>query len=188
MAINASINFLLYCCFSARFRSTFQSHFTFLSKHCARYIEPKWKANDNIDRTRYSTSVDNMSGYSLHGNQIHTRASNISIDMNSKYLTGINQKYRAREQSCCRGLSKFIKPTSNINRTLKLIKEESVRKSPSNNQSLSLYALNRPAPKSRFYSYRSIPESHHHREAIWIQRPQSFEQFLNRPEILDVAV
>jgi len=49
VAINASMNFFLYCVFSERFRSTFSSHFAFLSKYCMNYyMDKNWKiVNDD---------------------------------------------------------------------------------------------------------------------------------------------
>jgi hypothetical protein len=92
VALNASINFLLYCCFSERFRSTFSSSFAFLSKYCAHYMGPNWKIANNGDK--HSTSLDNMSlnspytqsNYSLHGPPLNTRVSNMSNDLGQKSL------------------------------------------------------------------------------------------------------
>jgi hypothetical protein len=74
-----------------------------------------------------------------------------------------------------------------------------IEKSSSKDQALSLYALNRPIPKSRlkprFYSYRSVPDNN--KESIWVKRHQSqgtIEQLLNRQnssswkEIIDETV
>jgi hypothetical protein len=92
VALNASMNFLLYCCFSERFRSTFGSSFAFLSKYCAHYMGPNWKIT--TDGNKLSTSIDNMSlnspytqsNYSLHGPTFNTRISNMSADLNQKFL------------------------------------------------------------------------------------------------------
>ncbi|CAF0821967.1 unnamed protein product [Adineta steineri] len=92
VAINASMNFLLYCCFSDRFRSTFRSSFSFLHKYCTICLEPNWKLT--TDNNKYSISVDNMSSnfaynqsnYSLHGQPVNTRISNISNDLSQKHL------------------------------------------------------------------------------------------------------
>jgi hypothetical protein len=92
VALNASMNFLLYCCFSERFRSTFRSSFAFISKYCEHYIEPNWKLT--TVNTNHSISLDNMSfnspytqsNYSLHGQPLHTRVSNMSNDVSQKYL------------------------------------------------------------------------------------------------------
>jgi len=96
VAVNASINFVLYCCFSDRFRSTFRSSFTFLSKYCAHFIQPNWKIKSNNHRHTFSNSLDdvsstNQSNYSIHRNQIDTRISTRSNDINPKYLSRINQ-------------------------------------------------------------------------------------------------
>ncbi len=215
VALNASINFLLYCCFSARFRATFQSNFSFLSKYCVHYIQPKWKPNETNHPTIHSTSIDNISNYSPHGNHIHTHGSNTSFDFNSKYLTSLNSKCDVNEHSWLTRLSKLKianhrklvrlrqKPKENNNhRTLQIVKEEpctlKIEKSSSEDQTLSLYALNRPILKSRlkprFYSYRSVPDN---KESIWVKRHQShgtIEQLLNRQnssswkEIIDETV
>ncbi len=84
------MNFLLYCCFSDRFRSTFSSSFVFLSKYCAHYIGPNWKITKD-DNTN-SLSVENMSFYSpynqsnssLRGPSLNTRISNMSADISQK--------------------------------------------------------------------------------------------------------
>ena len=81
VAVNASINFLLYCCFSDRFRRTFGSSFAFLSKYCAQYIQPKWSSD-----TKTSGSLDNVSvhtpyhqsTYVSHGPPLNSQASNVS--------------------------------------------------------------------------------------------------------------
>ncbi len=96
VAVNASINFVLFCCFSDRFRSTFRSSFTFLSKYCAHFIQPNWKIKSNHHRHTFSNSLDdvsstNQSNYSIHRNQIDTRISTRSNDINPKYLSRINQ-------------------------------------------------------------------------------------------------
>lgn len=109
VAINASMNFLLYCCFSERFRSTFGSSFAFLTKCCAYIMGPKWTIN--ADSNKHSVSLDNMSlnsaynqsSYSLHGPSLNTRISNMSNDASQKYLRKtfsdtsqvINQKQRS---------------------------------------------------------------------------------------------
>ncbi|CAF1255043.1 unnamed protein product [Rotaria sp. Silwood1] len=90
VAINASTNFLLYCCFSDRFRLTFRSNFAFLSNNCAYSIQPGSKMKRiNKQHTNCNSfdtvSLTNQSIYSLHGNQCHTRISNLSIDINAKY-------------------------------------------------------------------------------------------------------
>ncbi|CAF1079905.1 unnamed protein product [Adineta steineri] len=80
VAVNASINFVLYCCFSDRFRSIFRSNFTFISKYCAQYIQPEWTRKSNNHQHTFSNSCDNISltNYSTHGNQIHSCISNVS--------------------------------------------------------------------------------------------------------------
>ncbi len=155
------MNFLLYCCFSARFRATFQSNFTFLSKYCAHYIQPQWEIKE---RNYHSVSLNNMSNYCLHGNQIHSRVSNISVDSNS-----MNQKLNRNDQSW---FNRFkLKSSPNI--------EKLTRK----NQSVSLYGLNRRTPKRKFNSFHSLNDSH-----------STIEQFPNRKnssswkEIIDVTV
>ncbi|CAF4712937.1 unnamed protein product, partial [Rotaria sp. Silwood1] len=98
VAINASTNFLLYCCFSDRFRLTFRSNFAFLSNNCAYSIQPGSKMKRiNKQHTNCNSfdtvSLTNQSIYSLHGNQCHTRISNLSIDINAKYNHNIiNQR------------------------------------------------------------------------------------------------
>jgi hypothetical protein len=117
VALNASMNFLLYCCFSDRFRSTFSSSFTFLNKYCAHYIGPKWTITTT--NNKYSISLDNMSfydpynqsNYSLHGPSLNTRISNISNDLSQKCLrktlSNISQISNQRQQSLPSILSKF---------------------------------------------------------------------------------
>lgn len=90
VAINASMNFLLYCCFSERFRSTFGSSFAFLSKYCAYILGPNWTISS--DHNKHSVSLENMSlhstyqsTYSLHGPSLNTRISNMSTDFSQKY-------------------------------------------------------------------------------------------------------
>lgn len=94
VAINASINFLLYCCFSERFRLTFRSHFAFLSKYCAYYIQPEWKPTVSSNhhhhhhpQGRHSTSIDNVSTHSQQAipRQGNIRLSNASLNMHGKY-------------------------------------------------------------------------------------------------------
>lgn len=103
------MNFLLYCCFSERFRSTFGSSFAFLSKCCAYIMGPKWTIT--ADSNKHSVSLDNMSlnsvynqsSYSVHGPSLNTRISNMSNDVSQKYLRKtfsdssqvINQKQRS---------------------------------------------------------------------------------------------
>jgi hypothetical protein len=97
------MNFLLYCCFSDRFRSTFRSSFAFLSKYCAHYIHPNWKIT--TDENNHSISLDNtsfnfpnnQSNYSLHGPSVNTRISN---DIGKKHLkkTSSNTSRRANEK------------------------------------------------------------------------------------------
>ncbi len=184
VAVNASINFLLYCCFSDRFRSTFQSNFTFLNKYFVHHIQPKWQPNEIDHQPKYSISIDNMSNYSLHGNQINTCASNINhLDFNSKYLTSINQTCDVNEHSWFNCLSKLIhcrrrqKPTSNIDRTLESIQKHSTK-------------IKKLSPKNQL-----LPNNN--KELIWVKRRQShgtIEQFLNRQnsssrkDIIDVTV
>ncbi|CAF4425292.1 unnamed protein product [Rotaria sp. Silwood2] len=92
VALNASINFVLYCCFSDRFRSTFSSNFSFLSKYCAPYVVANWKLKPV--NNKHSISIDNMSSnyldnhsnYSVHGQSTNPRLSNMSCEMNQKRL------------------------------------------------------------------------------------------------------
>ena len=91
VAINASTNFLLYCCFSERFRSTFQSHFTFLSKYCVHYVQPQWKVNVNPPHHRQgrrSTSIDNLSNHSQPAPLNNTRHSNAGANLHGKHERG----------------------------------------------------------------------------------------------------
>ncbi|CAF1380889.1 unnamed protein product [Adineta ricciae] len=93
VAINASMNFLLYCCFSSRFRSTCRSSFAIIYKHCANFIDPNWKLTK--DNTKYSISFDNMSStYSLHGQQLSAGLSNQSSDLNNRFA-----KYSAKSRT-----------------------------------------------------------------------------------------
>ncbi|CAF4226469.1 unnamed protein product [Rotaria sp. Silwood2] len=125
VAINASTNFLLYCCFSDRFRLIFRSNFTFLSKHCAYVIQPKSKIIKINKQRLHSNSLDNISLtnqsiYSLHGNQYNTRISNLSIDINSKYFNHMNQR---QSQTIDDNLQPwFIARLSNLSSTLKTTK------------------------------------------------------------------
>lgn len=81
VAVNASINFLLYCCFSDRFRRTFGSSFAFLSKYCAQFIQPNWTSN-----TKDTGSLENVSmnmpyhqaTYVSHGPLLNSQVSNMS--------------------------------------------------------------------------------------------------------------
>ncbi|UJR36222.1 hypothetical protein I4U23_028954 [Adineta vaga] len=90
VAINASINFLLYCSFSGRFRSTCRSSFTLVYKYCAICIEPNWISTKVSNK--YSISFDNMSAtypytpsnYSLQAQPVNARISNLSNDLNIK--------------------------------------------------------------------------------------------------------
>ena len=93
VAINASMNFLLYCCFSGRFRSTCRSSFTVIYNHCANFIDPNWKLTK--DNTKYSISFDNVSStYSLHGQQLSAGLSNQSSDLNNRFA-----KYSAKSRT-----------------------------------------------------------------------------------------
>ncbi|CAF1617529.1 unnamed protein product [Rotaria magnacalcarata] len=91
VALNASINFVLYCCFSERFRSTFSSNFAFLTKYCTPYTVPHWKLK--LDHSHHSISTDNMPynylynplNYSLPGHNLHAQLSNTNNDANRKY-------------------------------------------------------------------------------------------------------
>lgn len=179
VALNASMNFLLYCCFSDRFRATFRSNFTFLSKYCAHYIQPTWK----IKSSQYPMSVDNVScaeqsNYSFHGNQLPTRISNISTDFTPKYLHHLNQKLEGNRSHPTSPKSKSVNhvklinsfilarqlPTSDLTtggeRTLKssidalelknIPISEKTPLTPTKHHSLSLHGLNRPILKSRY--------------------------------------
>ncbi|CAF0814814.1 unnamed protein product [Rotaria sordida] len=102
VAINASTNFLLYCCFSERFRSTFSSHFSFLRKYCAPYILSNWKLKSSTNK--HSLSIDNMlynypynhSNYSLHGSNRNARISNVSNELNPRYSKQSLNNYSQR--------------------------------------------------------------------------------------------
>jgi hypothetical protein len=86
------MNFLLYCCFSDRFRATFKSSFAFLSKYCVHYIEPNYKLTP--DNNNHSLSVDNIpfnsphnpSNYSLNAQGANTRMPHSSNDSKHKCL------------------------------------------------------------------------------------------------------
>lgn len=148
VALNASTNFFLYCCFSERFRSTFRSNFSFLSKYCAHYIQPKWKIKESSHHTKHSTSMENISTYSSHPHQFNTRLSNSSMDLNSKYPSPMNQKFFGSKQPWLNGLpASFAKPllvrsattynvTIDADRTLKLSNNESISKLPATTEQL----------------------------------------------------
>ncbi|CAF0952405.1 unnamed protein product [Rotaria sordida] len=130
VAINASSNFLLYCCFSDRFRSIFRSNFTFLNKYCVYFIQPKFRITRTHQRRINSNSLDNISltnqsFYSLHGNQYHTRVSNLSIDMNSKYFHPINQRQSHRIDDNVQ--SWFVTHLSNLSLKLKSTKRNNIK-------------------------------------------------------------
>ena len=96
VALNASINFLLYCCFSDRFRATFRANFAFLSKYCARFIRPECSLKPGRRRPTHSTSFDdvsnsytmiNQSNYSLPVNRMNRALSNVSNETNGRCST-----------------------------------------------------------------------------------------------------
>ncbi|CAF1482247.1 unnamed protein product [Adineta ricciae] len=106
VAVNASINFVLYCCFSERFRVTFRSNFTFLSKHCAQYIKPEWsKSTTRGYPCRNSFDDISQVGNSSPGPQLHTRVSNLSGDIHLKHMARFNsyqsQSFEENEQIWC---------------------------------------------------------------------------------------
>ncbi|CAF2861862.1 unnamed protein product [Rotaria sp. Silwood2] len=142
VAINASTNFLLYCCFSDRFRLIFRSNFTFLSKHCAYVIQPKSKIIKINKQRLHSNSLDNISLtnqsiYSLHGNQYNTRISNLSIDINSKYFNHMNQR---QSQTIDDNLQPwFIARLSNLSSTLKTTKHNNQLRGAHFSQSTDSY-------------------------------------------------
>lgn len=183
VAVNASINFVLYCCFSDRFRSTFRSHFTFISKYCAQYIHPEW----NKGTTKHSLSVDNISAT----NPLNTRISNISADLNIKYSPYSYKKTGGNR------VTMLLKPKSSIHtlRPNMSMDEKHLR------LSTSFRELNQPLIRTKIrpksYSYRSLNETKAQLEPVWIKRHQShstIEQYLNQRkpflsnEILDVTV
>jgi hypothetical protein len=92
VAVNASINFVLYCCFSDRFRLTFRSSFAFLSKYCAHYMKPNRKLTQHV--TTNSPSLDNMSytmpynqsTYSLQSTGLRMHMSNMRVNVNRMCL------------------------------------------------------------------------------------------------------
>ncbi|CAF3033879.1 unnamed protein product [Rotaria socialis] len=97
VAINASINFLLYCFFSSRFRSICRENFKCLNKYCAYFIDPKTTFKRKVDQRTYFNSFDNNSWLnqsynSLSGNHLQTRVSGCSIDINPRYLHQIIRK------------------------------------------------------------------------------------------------
>ena len=90
VAVNASINFLLYCCFSDRFRLTFSSSFSFISKYCVQYIGPSWKRNKG--KNKASPSMDTMS-FSMSG-----RSSSVSVYGRPSNKRLLNMKNDPRPQ------------------------------------------------------------------------------------------
>ncbi|CAF3145012.1 unnamed protein product [Rotaria socialis] len=133
VALNASINFVLYCCFSERFRSTFSSNFAFLTKYCTPYMASHWKFK--IDHSRHSTSTDNMSynylystsNYLLPGRNSNARLSNVSSDADRKYAyksstnCSHQQFLSLKQKSWSSSLSKFNvdkKGNANLKKTL----------------------------------------------------------------------
>ena len=209
VAVNASINFLLYCCFSDRFRSTFRSNFTFLSKYCAQYVHPKWETPSRP----YSASVDNISTT----NPVNTRISSLSVDFNPKYLTHIHHKSEGKNPSWFSRfssptkakksphISKFSIPTLHTRpKYLSDIQQpliSSANPSPIREKSLSLRELDQRRNKSILYpkssSYRSLNGDTKSKDQIWIKRRLShstIEELLNRgnsfpsKEIIDVTV
>lgn len=129
------MNFLLYCCFSERFRSTFSSSFVFLSKYCAHYFGPNWKITGDNDN-KHSASLDNMSlsftspynqsNYSLHGPSLNTRISNMSNDTTHiclrKTLSNASQRQsqisNQKRQSWTNILAKFKSNKFNYKQTI----------------------------------------------------------------------
>jgi hypothetical protein len=197
------MNFLLYCCFSDRFRSTFRSNLTFLSKYCAHYIQPKWKIKTN----NHSTSLDNLSSsnHALHGNHL-----NDGNDFNSKHLHDhLHQKIQENKRSswfnCFSTSSSKVKSTNHSKLANPLIRiqqtstsnvstdadrpiqisideptpkhlstAEKIPSTTSKHQSLSLYRLNRPILKStRHLKSHSLTDNNKNKEQIWIKPRQS---------------
>lgn len=96
VAVNASINFVLYCRFSDRFRLTFRSSFTFLSKHWVLHIPRNWKIKSKNHPRTFSNSFDNVSianqsTYSINENPLNTCISNVSNDTSPKYSHRMSQ-------------------------------------------------------------------------------------------------
>lgn len=106
VALNASINFLLYCCFSDRFRSTFSSSFSCLSKYCFQDVEPKWKINKSQKKT--CGSLETMA-FQVDGQpSLRTRISNISYDLTHSTIKRSRQDTSSNQnQSCTTLISKL---------------------------------------------------------------------------------
>lgn len=128
VAINASMNFLLYCCFSERFRSTFGSSFAFLSKYCAYVLGPNWTIS--ADHNKHSVSLENMSlhstynqsTYSLHGPSLNTRISNMSTDFSQKHarstVSDASQLTNQKARSWSNLLGRFRSKKPQLRQTL----------------------------------------------------------------------
>mgnify|MGYP001077689065 FL=1 len=182
VAVNASINFLLYCCFSDRFRSIFRSHFAFLSKYCAQYINPEWKTKS----TKPSLSIDNLSAT----NHLNTRISNISTDF--------TVRHSLRKQKAVDGkrVSLLLKSKSSSRPTTSSFDESQEVSSPTIREPHQPSIRTKIRPKS--HSYRSLNETKvPFEQPVWIKRHQShstIEQYFNQRnrffsnEILDVTV
>ena len=198
VALNASTNFLLYCCFSERFRSTIRLNFTFLSNCCGHYIQSKWQIKEiNDHQTRHSISIDNISNNSLAGSQLYTRASDTNNGINIKYIVQMNEKLDGNKQSWFSRMlfssSKFKQinhsktvsirriQTSNVSTDGgRVLIEGSSRHSVKienlfpERQSTSLQSVNHLTPKSilRLKS-RSLTDNNNNEEQIWIKHQQS---------------
>ena len=97
VALNASTNFLLYCCFSDRFRTTFRSSFAFQSKYCTHYFQSKGYVNNKRRRHPHSCyhgtlSLTDSSSYFPHRNQLNTRISTSSTELDSRHYHPIHQR------------------------------------------------------------------------------------------------
>jgi hypothetical protein len=86
------MNFLLYCCFSARFRSTFQSNFTFLSKYCAHYIQPQWEIKERNYQTTHSVSLNNISWFNRFKLKPSPNIEKLTRKNQSVSLYGLNRR------------------------------------------------------------------------------------------------
>ena len=158
-------------------------------------------------QTRQSTSVDYMSNYSLHGNQLNTRLSNISNDTNLKYGTHMHQKHDGNEQSWFRRKSSSLSKLKQINPPKSVLIRQT---RPSNaligadrtlievipryslkaenlfpkHQSASLYDTNHLTPKSILRpKSHSLTDNNNNQDQIWVKRHRShsrIEHLLDR--------
>ncbi|CAF0751765.1 unnamed protein product [Didymodactylos carnosus] len=101
VALNASINFVLYCCFSDRFRSTFRSSFSFLNKCYNLYFPGAMKKNFYTNSFEQINTKDINSSFSLHSKTLgkitlptsYSRSNMINdASTNPRYSTSVEQQ------------------------------------------------------------------------------------------------